>query len=101
MALTVRKTIPPVPSRKRGSIHGKINEEQGTFKTTTKRILAVRFVALAVINCDWAHAAEAMASATADVTRDVVLKLYTLARLIGVGGIGTRELEMIEWIRWD
>ena len=50
---------------------------------------------------DWGHAAEAMASATADVSRDVVLKLYTLARLIGVGGIGTRELEMIEWIRWD
>jgi hypothetical protein len=30
-----------------------------------------------------------------------VLKLYTLARLIGVGGIATRELKMIEVIRWD
>jgi hypothetical protein len=50
---------------------------------------------------DWGHTADVIASATADVTRDVVLKLYTLARLIGVGGIATRELKMIEVIRWD
>src|SRR5439155_18255800 len=50
---------------------------------------------------DWGHAAEVIASATADVTHDVVLTLYTLARLIGVGGIGTRELKIIEVIRWD
>ena len=50
---------------------------------------------------DWGHTADVIASATADVTRDVVLKLYALARLIGVGGIATRELKMIEVIRWD
>jgi limonene-1,2-epoxide hydrolase len=50
---------------------------------------------------DWGRAAEVIANATADVTHDGVLKLYTLARLIRVGGIGTRELKIIEVIRWD